>query len=54
MVVTEGEPVVPVWPETEGHKLLVLLNLRKYVAAVARHAGGTRTVQGAAYGSSEK
>jgi hypothetical protein len=52
MVLCEGPGVVSVWPETEGHKLLVLLNYRKYVAAISRHAAGTATIQGAAYGAS--
>src|SRR5262249_33680825 len=54
MVLCEGEGVVSVFPEYKPQALDVLLNLRKYVAAVARHAGGTSTVQGAAYPSSNK
>jgi hypothetical protein len=54
MVLCEGPAVTSVWPETEAHKLLVVLNCRKYVAAITRHAAGTATVQGAAYSSAEK
>jgi hypothetical protein len=32
----------------------VLLNYRKYVAAITRHAAGTATIQGAAYAAAEK
>jgi hypothetical protein len=54
MVLCEGEGVTSVWPETKAQELDVVLNQRKYVAAVTRHAAGTASIQGQAYGSSEK
>jgi hypothetical protein len=54
MVVVEGEGVTSVFPEYKPQELGVLLNLRKYVAAVTRHAAGTATIQGAAYPAAEK
>jgi hypothetical protein len=54
MVFCEGEGVVSVFPETKATELNVLLNCRKYVAAITRHAAGTATIQGAAYAAAEK
>jgi hypothetical protein len=31
-----------------------VLNYRKYIAAITRHAAGTATIQGNAYGAAEK
>ena len=54
MVLCEGEAITSVFPETKAQELDVVLNLRKYVAAITRHAAGTATVQGAAYAASRK
>jgi hypothetical protein len=54
MVLCEGEGITSVFPETKAQELDVVLNYRKYVAAITRHAAGTATIQGAAYGASEK
>jgi hypothetical protein len=54
MVVCEGEGVTSVFPETKATELGVILNYRKYVTAITRHAAGTATVQGAAYSSAER
>jgi hypothetical protein len=54
MVFCEGEGVVSVFPETKATELDVLVNSRKYVAAITRHAAGTATIQGAAYAAAEK
>jgi hypothetical protein len=54
MVVCEGEGVTTATPETFANELRVVLNFRKYIAAVTRHAAGTATIQGAAYPAAEK
>jgi hypothetical protein len=54
MVLCEGEGVTSVFPETKATELGVVLNYRKYAASVTRHAGGTASVQGAAYSSAER
>jgi hypothetical protein len=54
MVVCEGEGITSVFPETKAQELDVVLNDRKYVSAVTRHAAGTATIQGAAYAAAEK
>ena len=45
-------PILSVFPETFASSLDVVVNLRSYVAAVARHAAGTAVVVGNAYPSS--
>jgi hypothetical protein len=55
MVVCEGEGVTSVFPEYKPQELGVLLNYRKYVAAVTRHATGPATIQGVGpYAAAEK
>jgi hypothetical protein len=54
MVLCEGEGLTSVFPETEATHLDVVLNVRKYVAAISRHAAGTATIQGTAYAAAEK
>jgi hypothetical protein len=44
-----GPPVVSVMPQTIAQNLEVLVNLRSYVAVVARHASGTASFAGARY-----
>jgi hypothetical protein len=54
MVLCEGEGVTSVFPETQAQMLDIVLNQRKYVAAVTRHAAGTASVSGGAYPSAER
>jgi hypothetical protein len=54
MVLCEGEGVTSVFPETKAPELDVILNARKYISAISRHAGGTSSVNGGAYPASVK
>jgi len=45
----EAEPVLTSFPETDAATLQVVVNLKSYVAAVARHASGTAAISSAAY-----
>jgi hypothetical protein len=54
MVLCEGEGVTSVFPETKAQELDVVLNYRKYAAAITRHAAGTATINGAAYAQAER
>ena len=48
----EAEPVLTSFPETDAATLQVVVNLRSYVCAVARHASGTAAISSAAYTTS--
>jgi hypothetical protein len=54
MVVCEAEGDTSVFRETKAAELDVVLNYRKYWAVVTRMAGGTASIQGAAYAAAEK
>jgi hypothetical protein len=54
MMLVEGEAITTAFVETKAAELVVVLNYRKYVVAIARHAAGTATIQGAAYKAAEK
>lgn len=49
LLLESPQPVLSVWPQTVAQNLEIVLNLRKYVAVVARHASGTVAISGAAY-----
>lgn len=46
------DPILTVFPQTVGGNLQVIVNLRKYVAVITRHASGTVSITGAAYPTS--
>jgi negative regulator of sigma E activity len=46
------DPVLTVFPQTLGGNLQVIVNLRKYVCVINRHAAGSATITGNAYPSS--
>ena len=48
----ESEPILTSFPETDAAHLQVVVNLRQYVCAVTRHAGGTAAITSAAYKAS--
>jgi hypothetical protein len=50
IVLCESEqPILEVFPQTDAATLQVIVRLRSYVAAITRHSGGTATISGAAY-----
>jgi len=51
MLVFEGEPILMTSTQYAATSLQVLLNMRAYVAAVARYPSGTASITGAAYTS---
>lgn len=52
LLMESPDPVLSVWPQTFGGNLQVVINLRKYVVAINRHAAGSATISGAAYPTS--
>jgi hypothetical protein len=53
-VLLEGEPITTPFAETFANELKVVLNYRKYVAVITRHAAGVATIQGEGYKTTEK
>jgi hypothetical protein len=49
----ESEPIITSFVETFANTLRVVVNGRRYVAAITRHAGGTAIITGAAYLTSQ-
>jgi hypothetical protein len=49
VVLFEGEPVPIIFPESYAGTLQVLIGLRSYVAAIARHAAAVQTISGSTY-----
>ena len=53
MILAESDtPILSVFSETYASSLDVVVNLRSYVAAVARHAAGTAVIVGNGYTTS--
>lgn len=52
LLMESPQPILSVWPQTVGQNLQIVLNLRKYVVAVTRHATGTATITSAGYPTS--
>jgi hypothetical protein len=52
LLLESPEPILTAFPQLGAASLELVLNLRRYVVAVARHASGSATVSGGAYPSS--
>lgn len=52
LLLESPDPVLTVFPQTVAGNLQVIVNLRKYVCVIVRHAAGMATIIGAAYPTS--
>jgi hypothetical protein len=52
LLLESPDPILTVYPQTVGNQLQVIVNLRKYVAAINRHSSGSATISGSAYPTS--
>jgi hypothetical protein len=52
LLMESPEPILTAFVQTAAANLEIVLNLRRYVVAINRHASGSATISGSAYPTS--